>query len=265
MLPIKNDVRTRSLQDHGDQLCQLSITKHACLWELSNIKLIENLARRRERLNKHSFLVAHVRRHKMQISQWQRQIFRERTIVGNNAEHAPPRPGRLYPTLAKIAHRPKSVSRAGHVDLARHALAYPPLLRLRGNSADFHNLPNKFVPRRAVEGMVSAQYLHIRVANPGQPHPHQGPSKPQLWNGLADLGQLLSFHHKADHLHFRFRIFSENGDQLAPPRVAFLDAAFSAVPGLALPRAQPPAPRKPFANRSATGRPQSAQLRALRL
>src|SRR5258708_16091905 len=110
MLPIKNDVRTRSLQDHSDQLCQLSIAKHACLWKLSNIKLIENLARCRERLNKHSFLVAHVRRHKMQILQRQRQIFRECAVMRHNAQHRTPRTVRLHPTLAKIAHRPKSVS-----------------------------------------------------------------------------------------------------------------------------------------------------------
>src|SRR5229473_7384106 len=138
MLPIKNDVRTRSLQDHGDQLCELAIAQNSRTGKLSNIDLIQNLARRRERLNKRSFLVAHVRRHKMQISQWQRQIFRERTIVGHNAEHGPPRTVRLQSSFAEIAHRPKSVSRAGHVDLARHALAYPPLLRLRGNSADLH-------------------------------------------------------------------------------------------------------------------------------
>src|SRR5258708_28745550 len=136
MLPIKNDVRTRSLQDHSDQLCQLSIAKHACLWKLSNIKLIENLARCRERLNKHSFLVAHVRWHKMQIFQWQRQIFRERTIVGHNAEHGPPRTVRLHPTLAKSAHWPKSISHAAHINFTCDPLADPPLLRLRGNSRD---------------------------------------------------------------------------------------------------------------------------------
>jgi len=117
---------------------------------------------------------------------------------------------RLHPTLAKIAHRPKSVSGAGHVDLARHALAYPPLLPLRGNSGDIRYLTDKFVSQRAAKPMVAAQYLRVRIAYPGKPHANERPTRPHLGRWLANLGQLLVSHHKADHLHFTVRICPES-------------------------------------------------------
>src|SRR5260370_14241349 len=112
----------------------------------------------------------------MQIFQRQGQIFRDRTIVGHNAEHGPLRTVHLHPTLAKFAHRPKSVSRAGHVDLARHALAYPPLLPLRGNSGDIRYLPDKFMSQRAAKPMLAAQELHVSIAYPAHPHTNARPS-----------------------------------------------------------------------------------------
>src|SRR5579859_4975022 len=224
----------------------------------------------------------------MQIFQRQRQIFRERSVMRHDSKNRPSRTVRLQSTLAKIANWQKSIGRTGHVDLAGDAFAYPPLLRRRGNSSDVSYLADKFMSRRAAKPVVATQNLHVRVANTGQPHANQGPTRPQLRDWLLHLGQPLALHHKADHLRSIFlceqphqlsrtnvilRLSDRNSRRpstkrswlerwkIPDPRMGNL----SAVPGAALPQAPLPAPGTPFADQSATGRPRFSQLPALRL
>src|SRR5882757_9441807 len=116
MFSIQDGARTRGSQHHGDQLRELAVTENRRAAKLSNVELIQNLARCGQRLDEHSLLVADAGGDKMQIFNRERQVFRERSIVRHDSKDGPPRAVGLQSALAKIAHRPKSVSYAADIN-----------------------------------------------------------------------------------------------------------------------------------------------------
>src|SRR5205085_10361591 len=77
--------------------------------------------------------------------------------------------------LAKLAPRFETIGRACDVDLPANPPPHPFLALVRGNARNFRDLSHKLMPRRPSKIMVSAQDLHVGVANSRQPHAHQRP------------------------------------------------------------------------------------------
>ncbi len=72
-----------------NQLGQLAITQNGGLAVSRDAHLFQDFARRRERFGEDSLLIAHVRRHGMEIDERQGEILGEGAVVHDNAEHAP--------------------------------------------------------------------------------------------------------------------------------------------------------------------------------
>src|ERR1700721_2924782 len=159
----------------------------------------------------------------MQILERQRQIFRKRSVVGHNAPHGSSSAVPLQSALAEIAYGPQSIGRTPHINFAHNALAHPALFCRRGDSSNIHNLADKFMPGGAPKPVVATQDLHVGIANPGQSHADQRPSRLQFRKRLANLGQLFPPPAKTEHGHFTYRILPESQDELAPPSMAYLN------------------------------------------
>ncbi|MGA2096557.1 MAG: hypothetical protein ABSH39_09685 [Candidatus Acidiferrum sp.] len=102
MFAVHDDVGHGCPQNERDQLRQFAIAKHSSTAKLFYVDLLENFAGRSKRFYKHSLVIGDRIRHGMKIFKRQRQIFRKRAVVRENAENCPSRAMRLQTALAKI-------------------------------------------------------------------------------------------------------------------------------------------------------------------
>src|SRR5262249_39428040 len=75
------------------------------------------------------------------------------------------------------------------------------------NSRHFCHFANELVPWRAVKRVIPTQNLHVRVANPRQPHADQRPARAQLRDLFLDWLEAIFRNAKRQHfangLHWR--------------------------------------------------------------
>ena len=123
VFPVQDNARQLRAQDTRDELRELSVAQHGGFAKFLYPHLIDNFASRGERLNEHRLLVGHAVRNGMKISQRERQIFRERSVVVDDAEN--PTPGAVWYELlpAISANGMKTEITAADIDLAGDALA----------------------------------------------------------------------------------------------------------------------------------------------
>lgn len=149
------------LQNLSDQQTELSVSEHSHRRAGWNSHLIEDLAGRRERLNKHSVLGWDRARYWMQVAFGQREKLAKRARMFHDAEHSPARAMASQASLAPLA------GSACQIDLAHHALADPASIVRR------YDLADEFMAGRTAEVVIAALEFEIGVADSAVEQPDQ--------------------------------------------------------------------------------------------
>src|SRR5260370_9633527 len=170
MLAVERHTASGRPQDHGSELCQSPIPKNCRVREAANINLFENLPGSRERFYEDCLLITNVCGNKMKIFKRQGQIFGEGSIVANNSQHFSPCTMCFQSAPAKIALRFVAIGAAGTVDLTSDTSAHPVFFDFARGTAKLNDITNKFMPHDAMEIVVPAKNLDIRITNAGQPN-----------------------------------------------------------------------------------------------
>jgi hypothetical protein len=141
------------MQNLRDQQAELSVTKNSNTRPIRNDRLIEDLARCRNRLHKHGRFVGDSVGYDVQIGFRECQKFPEGTRMPKDAKNIPRRT-----VTPKTSLTPFALS-ARNVDLTHYSASNQSCRISR------HNLTHEFVARRARKSVVAALEFEVRVAN----------------------------------------------------------------------------------------------------
>src|SRR5512143_1065826 len=165
--PEERDLGAGDPEDRSGEPAELSGSENRGAGAGRNRHLVEDLARRRERLREDSLIVRHAVRDEVEIRLGKSQPFRVRARMPADAEDRAPRTVASEPSSAPAA------PAAGEVDLADDAA---PEEREAGGA--FHDA-DELVARDPSEGVVAALQLEIRAADPREEDADERKARPR--------------------------------------------------------------------------------------
>jgi hypothetical protein len=209
VLAIEHDLCACGLQNASDELREFTIAKHCSIPKFVKWNLIQDLAGSSERFDENCLFVRHVRGNYVEIFEREREIFREGSIMGHDAQHGAAGAVSFQSATTKFANWPEVVRRAGNIDFAGDAFACPALSLGGGSTCDLDDFSYKFVAGHSVKLMVATQDFNVCVTDSAETNANQGPARPQFRQGAVNFAQSSIFDDEAEHKDLFFRFFGQ--------------------------------------------------------